>query len=134
MATMKQWKTPPRALAGVTVAGFVLAAGCGDKQNAVQSLDVPDTAVTWCSEIEAIFAAHCTRCHASTKQGAERNGAPPNVNFDSYDAAVPNASLAFNLMQSGAMPLGGERVPADELALVSAWQEQGTPRCDATGD
>jgi uncharacterized membrane protein len=38
-----------------------------------------DTYVTYAG---GFFAQHCTRCHSSTLEGAARNGAPPEYNWD----------------------------------------------------
>jgi uncharacterized membrane protein len=62
--------------------------------------------------------------------GDDRNGSPPSVNFDTYDAAAQNAQRAANQVARGTMP-----PPGSEFSLTSAqretldkWAECGAPR------
>jgi len=89
--------------------------------------------VTWESDVQAIFAAHCTFCHATGNVGAARNGAPPSVNFDTYGEARESAETALLRMSTRTMPppgnpVGAQPVDDDELALVQAWFDAGLPR------
>lgn len=118
----------------LTAALVLVVASCGVKQDAVRVFDVVATGVTWCQDVQDVFAANCTRCHASTLEGAARHEAPITVNFDTYDAAVANAELGLRLMQAGAMPFNGPKVPTDQQALVSAWLDLGMPECDTAGE
>ena len=61
----------------------------------------------------------CAHCHASTKVGAERNGAPPSVNFDNAAAADTHGEEAVSLVRAGAMP-----PPSSGLSLSQAEKEQ----------
>ncbi|HKP61006.1 MAG TPA: hypothetical protein VJV78_29955 [Polyangiales bacterium] len=63
--------------------------------------------------------AKCAHCHASTRVGAERNGAPASVNFDSAAAADASGDAAVNLVRAGAMP-----PPSSGLSLSQAEREQ----------
>jgi uncharacterized membrane protein len=109
--------------------------GCGEKQNPVQEPDgaVGDgdgsqsgdvVPVTYTGQIKALLDSSCIGCHASTLQGAARNGAPLGVNFDSYAAAHQSASRANARIQAGTMPKSGP-LTAQEKALFLAWIDQG---------
>jgi mono/diheme cytochrome c family protein len=127
--------------AAVGLALLFLLNGCSD-----QKLEGPggggrgDTllgdaagAVTWESDVRAIFAAHCATCHAVGNVGAARDGAPPGVNFDTYEDAIESAGRGLLRMSTGTMPpprnpVGAEPVDEDALALVQAWLDAGMPR------
>jgi len=61
----------------------------------------------------------CANCHASTKLGADRQGAPPSVNFDSATAAGAYGEAAVSLVRAGVMP-----PPTSGLSLTQAEKEQ----------
>ena len=44
---------------------------------------------------EKVFATNCLDCHSSNLTGSARNGAPPSVNWDTYEATIPNAARAI---------------------------------------
>ena len=49
----------------------------------------------------------CVMCHASTKAGADRHGAPMSLNFDTEAAADANADRAVMMVKGGIMPPSG---------------------------
>jgi hypothetical protein len=79
-----------------------------------------------------VFATNCLACHSSDKVGAARNGAPPDVNWDTYEATLPNADLAIvRAVEQGSMPPDGSGIPklneAQKTAML-AWQSAGFPQ------
>ncbi len=110
-----------RVLLAVSLLGL---SACGEKIDAVQPrLDGTSCTgtTTFEGQAKAIFASYCTVCHASTRSGADRNGAPSGVDFDLYASAVARAEAALGRIQSGAMPPGSNKVPAAESATLSCW-------------
>ena len=116
----------------VTLA-FVLGAcviwiGCGDKIDPIQTfesvLDPSEDQITYTSEIQALLETHCLLCHTTSNQGAERNGAPINVNFDTYGDIVIWMSEASLRIQSGTMPPTGG-IPQDDRMLFQRWIDDG---------
>jgi len=110
---------------------------CGDKED-------PRGKIAECAEQEPqsyltnalpIFEFHCLRCHHSGLSGADRNGANPVVNFDTYIEAtadiVPTRSVPeamLDVLRIGAMPADGTtKVSKAELCTLEAWVVQGTP-------
>jgi len=88
---------------------------------------------TWNGEVQAIFAGHCIFCHSTDNVGGARNGAPPGVNFDTYEEATENAERALARMTAGTMPppgnsVGAEPVTEPERSVVQAWIDAGMPR------
>lgn len=65
----------------------------------------------------------CVHCHATTKSGADRNGAPPAVNFETQPVAEANAQAAVNMVRAGAMPpaSSGYSLTEAEKATLYAW-------------
>ncbi|WP_027157130.1 c-type cytochrome [Methylobacter luteus] len=79
-----------------------------------------------------VFATNCLACHSSEKVGAARNGAPPNVNYDTYEATEPNAERAIvSAVEEESMPPTGSGIPKlndEQKAAMLAWQSAGFPR------
>ncbi len=70
----------------------------------------------------------CTGCHSSTLSASARQGAPSNVNFDSYAPAVRAASEAAMQVSGGEMPPAGHTQPSsDEKTALYQWALCGTP-------
>ncbi len=71
----------------------------------------------------------CSACHSSRLQGAERQGAPGSINYDTYDAAERRKTSTQRVVAEGSMP------PPGAFALteftehqVYVWYQCGTPR------
>ena len=110
---------------------ILAAAGCEDKLDPVQPpTDSGDNGqgdvVSYSVHIRPILELRCTPCHSSSRQGLERNGAPPGINFDTFSAARAASPKANPRIQSGTMPPGGG-IPKEERLLFQSWVDQGTP-------
>lgn len=81
---------------------------------------------------EKVFATNCLACHSSDKVGAARNNAPPNVNWDTYEATQPNADRAIvRAVEQGSMPPDASGIPKlneEQKAAMLAWQSAGFPQ------
>ena len=80
---------------------------------------------------EQVFATNCLACHASNLTGAARNGAPPDVTFNTYEAALPNAERAIvRAVEEMAMPpiASGPLLNEEQRAAMLAWQSAGFPK------
>ncbi len=74
--------------------------------------------VTWESWGEGFFTTWCQPCHSATT--AERNGAPPGVDFDTEaDVVQWSASIRYTVLEAGTMPVGGG-LDADDAVLLAA--------------
>jgi cytochrome c5 len=93
----------------------------------------PTPAVTYADFGQAFFAAYCTRCHASTVTGADRNGAPADHNYETVEgvrafmveidevaASGPNAT-------NDAMPFLGSEPSLAERQLLGQLLACGVP-------
>ncbi len=83
-----------------------------------------------------VFATNCLDCHSSTLTGSARNGAPPTVNWDTYETTLPNADRAIvRAVQQMTMPPAFSGFPVlneEQKAAMLAWQSAGFPRAAAT--
>jgi len=102
-------------------------AACDDHDHAVAgeatgSTCPPASTLTYATFGQTFMETYCTRCHASTRMGADRNGAPEFHDFDTQlgimrvsdhvdemAAAGPDATNAFMPPDDGAKPTLEER-------------------------
>lgn len=104
---------------------------CGDK---IDPLTAPSNGgnggpmtATYEQDIKPILEQYCVTCHSSALSGAQRNGAPTSVNFDTYELAVANSERANFRISARTMPPGGE-LPSELRATFQEWVNNGTPR------
>lgn len=114
-----------RALACLAL---LAAVGCGDDETVDPCVDAP----TFTNDVQPIAAAKCVTCHSDELSGPARNGAPPHLDFGSYDQIEPDRFAFADAITSGRMPPPGEPgtlpVSREERALVDAWRRCGFPR------
>jgi uncharacterized membrane protein len=70
----------------------------------------------------------CENCHASSLSGAQRQDAPGDVNFDTYDAAKASAEESLYEVYNGDMPINGYTVTDEQKQAFYAWAQCGTPQ------
>lgn len=80
---------------------------------------------------EKVFASNCLGCHSSALTGSARNGAPPSVNWDTYEATLPNAARAIvRAVKMMTMPPSFSGLPKlneEQQTAMLAWQSAGFP-------
>jgi mono/diheme cytochrome c family protein len=85
---------------------------------------------------EQVFATNCLFCHSSDLTGSARNGAPPSVNWDTYEATIPNAARAIvRAVDQMTMPPSFSDIPVlneQQKAAMLAWQSADFPRAATT--
>ncbi len=87
-----------------------------------------DVDPTWDNFAEQFFIDYCTRCHASTLTGGDRNSAPIGIDYDTYALAVTNAAGAKTwTTDSTSMPVGSPKPTTGERATLGDWVDDGTP-------
>jgi hypothetical protein len=76
-----------------------------------------------------VFDEVCTNCHSTALAGDDRNDAPENVNFDTYEDASDLATEAVHMVWIGEMPQQPEDFPITEAQKqeLYAWGLCGTP-------
>jgi hypothetical protein len=134
-----------------------LALGCLPASNTVMDASAPDRveaapAVTYAKDVQPIFKAKCSPCHADQDLGhhniatSYRDAFNPIESFDSYgcwndsEQTMPKkvGECALILIMNGRMPSGagcGGTMPedpskclsADQKALIATWVAAGMP-------
>ncbi len=113
---------PSLALVLFLAIGGLAGTGCGED---LPTVDCTTPAVPTYAMVNA-FPVSCSTCHASTLTGSSRFGAPPNIDFDSFAAAMPHAMAAARAVFAGDMPPTGV-LPAGDKEVLYRWALCGTP-------
>jgi uncharacterized membrane protein len=112
-------------VAGLGVFVSLLVLGCGQKQDPFGPDGGIVETVTYTAQVKPLLDGHCIRCHATTKQGASRSGAPIGLDYNTYSVASANAQRANQQIQAGSMPPGGPALASNDKAIFQAWLDQG---------
>jgi uncharacterized membrane protein len=116
-----------RAMFLISVLASVV--GCGEKLDPGghgNSADGSDGSVTYSQDVAPILDANCIGCHAAYREGADRNGAPVGVDFDTYEAAAESGQAANTRVQAGSMPPPGP-LSEEDKETFQAWADGGFP-------
>lgn len=108
---------------------FALVAWC---ESALSSSQINDENLAM--RAQAVLAARCSACHSSG--GTAFKGVVVNDHgrlVGEGKAVVPGSrdSLMLRLVETGAMPAGGERLPEAEIRLLVEWVMRGAPQWGA---
>jgi uncharacterized membrane protein len=84
--------------------------------------------ITYTNTVKSVIDNNCIVCHAAVPV----NGAPmPLVTYENVKDAVLTRGLIDRISReqgaSGAMPLGGNRLPQVTIDKISQWAQNGTP-------
>ena len=107
---------------------LLIMLGCGEKADPVSEdgEKQQEHDITYTEHISPILEENCTSCHSTEKQGAERNGASLNVDFNTYEDSSKSASRANARIQAGTMPPSGA-LSEEDMNLFDQWVESGKP-------
>ena len=107
--------------------GLLAGVACGEKLDPLYEFE-NETDIGYSEIIKSILDAHCIRCHGTGVTGAERNGAPEDVNLDSYGGARTSGARANAEIQANEMPPEDAQplTPADK-ASFQQWVDDGMP-------
>lgn len=93
------------------------------------------------SDVEASFAAvathyetYCTTCHGTDRTGADRRGAPEDVNYDVFDGSSARPFLTWTRSTDGTMPPMGRMPSQAELLELRGFLECVAAANDLVGD
>lgn len=110
--------------------GFLSLAAITFFATACHSHELPEVdcdAVAPPAFAEVALFETCVLCHASTRTGADRFGAPSGVDYDTYEAAAANAEHGVELVYLGLMPPTSEPEQGEMDAFYN-WGLCGTPQ------
>jgi uncharacterized membrane protein len=102
--------------------------GCPALEEPQASPGDPIDGDTWDTYAQQFFADWCTRCHASTLSGADRNGAPTGFDWDveaSVRAQLPRIRNAVGVLNF--MPFTPPDPPCEERARIVRWIDAAAP-------
>lgn len=103
----------------------LLLSSCSNDSTSDLIDSTPVDQVTYSQNIKSIIDNNCIVCHGTTPT----NGAPMSLTtYENVKDAVLNRGLIDRISRdegtSGAMPLGGPKLPTNSINLVIQWQNQ----------
>jgi hypothetical protein len=114
--------------------GVVALLGCsgdpseGERNEPSGATCPPNSALTYDNFGRAFMDAYCTRCHSSMLQGAERNGAPSDHDFDTLlwlratdTRHIDEMAAAGPAHVNTAMPPSDPRPSTSEREQLGEW-------------
>ena len=129
-ASQRWLATNDLAKAILFIAVAVVLNACGGSEEEVDVTACNADTVSYDIYIQPLVANNCLGCHSSSVEGDDRNGAPSNINFDSYDELSSYAATAVARVVAGTMPPEGESAPAigalsqDKRDCFAAWRDK----------
>lgn len=104
---------------------FLVVSCSNDSESDLVDTDIPQTTITYTSNIQSILNSNCTGCHSDPT----KNGAPfPLTNYDQVLVRMQSGQLLNAISkqagESRAMPPSG-RLPQTTINLVEQWVEDG---------
>lgn len=120
---------------GLAALALALAAGCGgDDEGKPTGATCPTgSALTYGTFGKTFMTNYCTRCHASDRKGAARQGAPSDHDFDNLPAIQGLADHIGEHAAAGPsatntdMPPGDPRPTLEERKQLGEWLACGAP-------
>ena len=121
------------------VAGFTPDAVATSSPVSNPHLRVPQDTVSFAEQILPIFQKRCAKCHGAEDENGEVR-TEVSLSLIEYErvlvgsefgtvveAGDPDGSFLIDMITAGDMPPEGEgdKVPAEEIALIRTWIEQG---------
>ena len=105
---------------------FLVGVACGEKLDPLLDIE-HETEIGYLNIIGPILVSHCTRCHGTDVTGADRNGAPDDVNLDSYGGARTSGALADAEIQGDEMPPDAPPLTPADKESFQQWVDDGMP-------
>jgi uncharacterized membrane protein len=125
-----------RFVAGLALALSVVACSGSEKsQSSAPAVKMFDgdcsslASVPTFEDLEMGILPICRECHSASVTGDARHGAPPGLDFDTYDVLQSVADTASYLVSEREMPFPSGEGPTDEERnQLYEWAACGTPR------
>jgi uncharacterized membrane protein len=116
-----------RLLVPTAIALLSVLAACGDSGSTTGSVDC--STVKGYSELTSAFSK-CTNCHDSALTNpTDRQAAPADLNYDTYDAAKAQAADIADQINQGLMPPSDQpQLTATEKTDLLTWAACDTPQ------
>ncbi|WP_291118063.1 hypothetical protein [Flavobacterium sp. UBA6135] len=110
----------------IIIAFSLLLHGCSS-ESISDLIDVPTVdIITYEANVKVIINPNCLNCHGATPS----NGAPMSLTtYENVRDAVLNRGLLDRISRvegaPGAMPLGGPRLPQNQINIIEKWNIDG---------
>ena len=121
-----------KAFIGIPLALALLLMGCGDESSSTDTSGEGVENPSFSKHVQPILEANCTRCHGSSSPnggysltsyaGIMGNGSDDKANVV---PGKPSESFLYQRIESGTMPLGGDRLASKDIATIRNWIGQG---------
>jgi mono/diheme cytochrome c family protein len=105
---------------------FLVGAACGEKLDPLYDME-DETETGYRDTIKPILVSHCIRCHGTDVTGTDRNGAPEDVNLDSYGGAGTSGARADAEIQADEMPPDAPPLTPADKDSFQQWVDDGMP-------
>lgn len=114
-----------RILPFILLPTIILSSCTNDSTDDLVSFN-PNQEVKYSTSIKNIIDNNCLQCHGTTPSF----GAPMSLTtYEEVKDAVLNRGLINRISRAegstGAMPLGGQRLPQVTIDLISQWEDEG---------
>ena len=108
------------------LASLFLWSCASDSEDDLVDLTEPSDNITYTINIKPIIDLNCIFCH----RDPPINDAPMSLlNFENVKEAIQNRNLIERISkqtgESGAMPIGGPRLPQNLIDLIIQWKDEG---------
>lgn len=103
---------------------ITLIAACSKKSNPAKTVEAPKVIpTTYTVDITPLIQAKCAPCHLPSKGGNK-------ANFENYEGAKKYGAdmltrVSLEPGQRGFMPFKHAKLPAEEIAVIKKWVDQG---------
>lgn len=111
------------------ISGLAILSSC--TSDSLSDLEDPNniSEITYTTTVKSIIDNNCIFCHGTTPT----NGAPMSLTtYENVKDAVLTRGLLDRISRSegttGAMPLGGPRLPQNDINAISAWIDADFPQ------
>ena len=118
-----------------SVSGVQQSAGPGTHTTSAGCAAAGVTGLTYANFAQGFFGTYCTRCHSVSKTGADRTGAPADINFDTLQGIQQLSGLIDQVagmnpdgsVKKDLMPFTPPDPPDADRQRLACWIAAGLP-------
>jgi len=100
--------------------GALTMVACGS----AKTCRTPEAPLSYKADIQGFTATKCLNCHSKNVKGADRHGADPTLNYDTFAQMSKDSDTKASKVDKGEMPpknMGVEDLTADEKDKFLQW-------------
>lgn len=113
--------------------GYLALTGTSEEPPATTAQPTGIAEVSFSEDVLPIFETRCQRCHGTgrAEAGLSLTSHPDVIAGSNYGPVVTpgsaDTSRLVEVVVSGEMPLGGQKLPETEIQTISEWIDAGAP-------